>query len=70
MRITIVTPSYNQGKFIRQTLENVLVNQDYKDIEHLVIDGGSSDETLEILKTYIFLKVNLDILKKGQGWTV
>jgi len=52
MRITIVTPSYNQGKFIRQTLENVLVNQDYKDIEHLVIDGGSSDETLEILKTY------------------
>lgn len=49
--VSIVTPSYNQGEFIKETIESVL-NQDYPNIEYLVMDGGSNDNTVEILKSY------------------
>jgi len=49
--VTVVTPSYNQGRFIRQTIESVLT-QDYPNVEYYVIDGGSSDDTVAVLREY------------------
>jgi glycosyltransferase involved in cell wall biosynthesis len=49
--VSIVTPSYNQGRFVRETIESVL-SQDCAPIEYMVIDGGSKDGTLEVLRSY------------------
>jgi glycosyltransferase involved in cell wall biosynthesis len=49
--VSIVTPSFNQGCYIRETIESVL-NQDYPNIEYWVIDGGSNDDTLAVLAAY------------------
>jgi glycosyltransferase involved in cell wall biosynthesis len=51
LRISIVTPSFQQAAYIEQTIESVL-SQKYADLEFIVIDGGSSDGTVDILKRY------------------
>lgn len=51
MKVSIVTPSFNQGQFIERTLQSV-ASQDYPEIEHVVFDGGSSDDTVDVLKRF------------------
>jgi glycosyltransferase involved in cell wall biosynthesis len=50
-KVSIIVPSLNQGKFIKETIESIL-SQDYNNIECIVMDGGSTDDTLDILKSF------------------
>ena len=51
MLVTIITPSFNSEKTIRRTIESVL-NQTYQNIEYIIIDGASTDQTVKIAKSY------------------
>src|SRR5437899_10290563 len=50
-RISIVTASYNQGKFIEETIRSVL-DQGYPNLEYIIMDGGSQDESVDIIRRY------------------
>ena len=73
--VSIVTPSFNKGPYIEETLLSIR-NQTYKNIEHIVIDGGSTDKTLSILKKYSPVLIWVSGPDKGQsdainkGWRI
>ncbi len=51
MKISVITPSYNQGAYLEATLRSLL-DQEYPDLELIVIDGGSTDQSVEIIRRY------------------
>jgi len=60
MLVTIITPSFNQGNFLEETI-NSIKRQKYRPIEHIIIDGGSKDETVKILKEYSLNSEGIDV---------
>ena len=63
--VTIITPSFNQGKFVEETIQGVL-NQTYTNIEYIFVDGDSTDQTMQIVEKYRD-KIDVIIHEKDKG---
>ena len=67
--VTIVTPTLNQGHFIRSTIESVL-SQDYPNIEYIVMDGGSTDQTAAVVQDYASRLTWISERDRGQSHAI
>ena len=67
--VTVVTPSYNQGRFIRATIESVL-SQDYPNLEYIIMDGGSTDETAAVVNDYASRLTWISEKDRGQSHAI
>ena len=67
--VTVVTPSYNQGHYIRATIESVL-SQDYPNLEYIVMDGGSTDSTASVVKDYASRLTFVSQKDRGQSHAI
>lgn len=65
LKVSIITPSFNQGRFVEETIKSVL-NQTYANIEYIFVDGGSSDETMKIVEKYND-RISIIISEKDNG---
>jgi glycosyltransferase involved in cell wall biosynthesis len=63
MKFSIVTPSYNQGAFLAETIESVINQEGGFSIDYIIVDGGSSDTSVDIIRRY-------DELLHREGWPV
>lgn len=64
--VSVVTPSLNHGRFIEKTIQSVL-DQDYPNLQYIVVDGGSGDDTVEILRRYEHSLVWISESDRGQS---
>lgn len=69
-RISVITPSYNQGQFLEETIRSVLL-QGYPNLEYIIIDGGSTDNSTEILQKYSpYISYWVSELDNGQAHAI
>lgn len=63
--VTIITPSFNQGQYVEETIQSVL-RQTYPNIEYIFVDGGSTDQTMQIVEKYRD-KIDISVHEKDEG---